>query len=210
MASRPALVALLLAIAGGAFWLAAAGPAYLLGVDAGNLGVAVLMACLWLALGLLSRVPVATLEGAASPAEWQAWLGVAFLGMAIAYFVMKLPLFVVAGPIGEHPEVARAGRNGVMLLLAWFVLSSVLGRRWRERVQRDERDHEIAARGCAWARGFMVAAVSVLAGTLALSPAERLGWATPVLLAQVLILAAMTSHWIELAVQAASYWRDRH
>jgi hypothetical protein len=209
MNARSRIVPVMAAVAGLAFWLAIAGPGRLLGIDTGNVGVAMLLGGLWLSLWWLSRVPVETLQGTASPAEWQAWIGLGFLGMAIVYFLVKLPLFAAPGPLTDHPEVARAGRNGVMLLVGWFVLSSVLGRRWRERVQLDERDREIAARGCTWARGFLVAALFVLAVTLALTPPGRLEWATPVLLAQALILIAMVSHWIELAVQAASYRRDR-
>lgn len=210
MTLRPWLVLLVILVAGMAFWLATAGSGHLLGVDAGSVGVALLLGCMWFSLWWLARVPVAVLDGAASPAEWQAWIGLVFLGLAIMYFLVKLPLFAVIGPIAEHPGAARAARNGVALLMGWFVLSSVLGGRWRARVQLDERDREIAARGCAWARGVLVAAMFVLAATMGLTPADRLAWATPLLLAHLLILIAMLSHWGEMAVQAVSYWRDRH
>ena len=39
---------------------------------------------------------------------------------------------------------------------------------------------------------------------------SRLQWATPVMLAHLLILAMMLAHWLEIAVQAVSYWRERH
>lgn len=197
-------------VAGMAFWLAATGPKEILGVDVGNLGIVALMACLWLSLWWLSSVPVEELEAAASPSEWEAWIGLIFLGLAIVYFLVKLPLFVVAGPITEHPDAARAGRNVVMLGIAWVVLSTVLGSRWRDRAQVDERDRQIAARACSWGRGVLVALLAILAVLLGLSPADRLAWATPVMLANMMILAMMMAHWVEIAVQAISYWRERH
>lgn len=210
MSQRPWFIALMVLIAGTAFWLAAAGPDQLLGIDAGNLGIVILLTCLWTTLWWLSRVPAETLESSASHGEWQAWIGLVFLGLAIAYFVIKLPLFAVSGPITEHPDAARAGRNVVLLVVAWLVLSSVLGGRWRNRVHSDERDREIAQRACGWGRGTLVALVFGLAVTLGFSPSERLAWATPLLLANLLILLAMVSHWVEIAAQALAYWRDRH
>lgn len=210
MQARSWRVLALATVAGVAFWLAAAGPKQILGVDAGNLGVMVLLACLWASMWWLSSVPVEDLEAAASPAEWEAWIGLIFLGLAIVYFLIKLPLFAVTGPITEHPDAARAGRNVVMLGIAWVVLSAVLGGRWRDRTQVDERDRLIAARACSWGRGVLVALLAVLALQLGLSPVDRLAWATPVMLANLMILAMMVAHWVEIAVRAVSYWRERH
>ncbi len=193
-----------------AFWLLLAGRGDVLGVDIGNFGVVLLLATLWTSLWWLSKVPLADLEATASPAEWEAWIGVVFLALAILYFVVKLPLFAVAGPITEHPDAARAGRNVVMLAVAWGVFSSVLGGRWRGQTQVDERDRQIAAAACSLGRWTLVLLLGVLAVTLALSPAERLAWATPVMLAHLLILAMMLSHWIEIAAQLRGYWRERH
>lgn len=197
-------------IGGIAFWLATARPGHLFGIDTGHIGVLAMIGCLWLSMWWLSRVPADEMAAAASPAEWEAWIGLVFLGMAIGWFLLKLPLFAVEGPISEHPGVARGGRNVVMLVIAWLVISSVLGQRWRGRAQVDERDRLIAAGACRRGRTALLVQLAILAGLLAFSPADRLQWATPVMLAHLLILAMMLAHWLELAVQAVSYWRERH
>lgn len=197
-------------IGGVAFWLATARPGHLFGIDTGHIGVLALIGCLWLSLWWLSKVPVEDLDATASPAEWEAWIGLVFLGLAITWFLIKLPMFVVDGPITAHPDAAWAGRNVVMLVVAWLVISSVLGRRWRGRAQVDERDRLIAARACSCGRTALLVLLAVLAGTLGFSPTDRLQWATPVMLAHLLILAMMLAHWLEIAVQAVSYWRERH
>lgn len=210
MNGRPGWVLSVALVGGVAFWLATARPGHLFGIDTGHIGVLTLIGCLWLSLWWLSRVSADDLEAAASPAEWEAWIGLVFLGLAIAWFLIKLPMFVVDGPITAHRGAAWAGRNVVMLVVAWLVISSVLGRRWRGRAQVDERDRLIAARACSWGRTALLVLLAVLAGTLGFSPTDRLQWATPVMLAHLLILAMMLAHWLELAVQAVSYWRERH
>lgn len=209
MRSRSAPMVLLLAVAGIAFWLLLAGPSNVLGFDGGNVGVVLLMAILWGSLWLVSTRSEQELSAAASPGEWQAWLGLAFLALATTYFVLKLPLFAVAGTAMDNPDASRVGRNVVMLMIAWAILSSVMSARWKG-VRSDERDRQIAARGEAWARCALVVCIIALAVLLGFTRADRLQWATPLMLANLLILILMVSNLVETAVQAVSYWRDRH
>lgn len=197
------------AVAGLGFWMFAAGPREVLGFDPGHVGLLALIASLWVSLWWVSRVPVEQLDATASPAEWEAWVGLMFLGLAIIYLLIKLPLFSVDGPLTDHPDAARGSRNVVMLVVAWAVLSSVLSGKWRNRTQMDERDQQISAKACDWARGTLMTGVAVIAGVLGLSPADRLQWATPVMICTLLILTMMVAHWIEIAVKAVSYWRER-
>jgi uncharacterized membrane protein YidH (DUF202 family) len=199
----------LLAVAGTALWLLISGPLQLLGFDGGNVGVVLLMTTLWVSLWLISTLPEHRLSSTASPGEWQAWLGLAFLTVALIYFFSKLQLFAVPGTAMDNPDAARVGRNIVMLLIAWAILSSTMAARWKG-VRSDERDLQIAARGETWARCSLAVFVIALAVTLAFTPADRLQWASPLLLANLLIIMLMASNLVETLVQALSYWRDRH
>jgi hypothetical protein len=203
------MFAALLALAAVATGLLLAGPDRLLGIDTGNLGVALLVTATWSSLWLVGSLPDPGLEGSASPGEWQAWIGSAFMAVAAAWLALRLPLFAVPGPIWANPDAAAAGRTVAMLMVAWAIVSSVLAGLWRDRVSSDERDRQIEARAGGRARLLLVLLLVALAVTLGFSPADRLQWATPLLLANLLMLFLMLSSLFESAVTAVSYWRDR-
>lgn len=198
----------LLLVAGFAMWLLLAGPAELLGIDTGHAGMALLVTCLWVSLYAIGNAPRGGLDRAVSPGEWKAWIGTAFMAVAVAYFVLNLEVFQ-GPPVPDNPEAAVVGRHLVLLLVAWKVLSSVLAARWKGEVEEDERDREIERRAAGWGRGVLLAAVGVLAGTLGLSPPERLQWATHFLVANLLVLSLMLGWLAECATTALYHRRDR-
>lgn len=198
----------LLLVAGFALWLLLAGPAELLGVDTGHAGMVLLVTCLWVSLYAIGRAPSSALDRSVSPGEWKAWIGTAFMGAAVAYFMLNLEVFQ-GPPVPDNPEASVVGRHLVLLLVAWKVLSSVLAARWKGEVEEDERDREIERRAAGWGRGVLLAAVGVLAGTLGLSPPERLQWATHFLVANLLVLSLMLGWLAECATTAMYHWRDR-
>ena len=110
----------------------------------------------------------------------------------------------------HNPQATAVGRNLVLLLVAWAVLSSVVASRWKGRVQEDERDRDIARQASGWGRGATIACVVALAVTLGFSPAERLLWASHLMIANLLVLALMCGCLFEYATTAVAYWRDRH
>jgi phosphatidylglycerophosphate synthase len=89
------------------------------------------------------------------------------------------------------------------------VVSQVLQWRWKDAVLADERDRDIAVRAAAWGRMATVVAVIGIAVTLGLTPAARLAWATPIVIAHLLIFALVVSCLVEYAVSGVSYWQDR-
>jgi len=191
-----------------ATWLLLAGPERVLGVDAGNAGVFLLMAVGWGSLYAISRIPDGGLGETMSPGEWRAWLGLAFTLVIGAYSVVHAHAFQ-GPPLWHNPDANRVGRNIVMLLVAWTILSRVLAARWRSTVQRDERDREIDARATQWARIALVAILLGYAVLFSFSPAERLAWAPPPMIGHLLIVALIASCAIEYFVSAIGYWRDR-
>jgi uncharacterized membrane protein YidH (DUF202 family) len=139
-----------------------------------------------------------------SPGEWRAWVGFGFTLVAIVYFLSHIPLF-------EHGTAGASAvaRNLVMLLVAWILLSSVMGSRWKGAVQQDERDLEIEKQASAWGRSALVFVVIGLAVMLGFSPADRLQWATHFMIANLLVFALMWGWLCEYAATVLLYWRDR-
>ena len=199
----------LLLAAGLALWLLLAGPSDLLGFGPGKWGMALLVAVAWVSLLAAQSMPRGDLDRAASPGEWKAWIGVVFMAVAVAYFLAKIRVFQGAGPPFNR-EATAVGRNLVLLLVAWTVLSSVVASRWKGQVQEDERDREIARHAIGWWRGALVVFVVGLAVMLGFSPAEKLRWASHMMIANLLVLALMWGCLVEYAATAVAYWRDRH
>lgn len=191
-----------------AFWALLAGPDTLAGIDLGKWGTALLVAVAWISMYAVSRVPVGEAERGVSPGEWKAWVGVAFMAVATIYFLAKSHVFV-DGPMWNNPAAQAVGRNLVLLLVAWSILTGVLGARWKGRVQEDERDREIEKQAAGWGRGGLTFCLIGLAVMLAFSPAERLAWATHFMIANLLVFALMWGWLCEYAATAVMYWRDR-
>src|SRR3546814_3988408 len=89
------------------------------------------------------------------------------MAVAVAYFLAKIRVFQGAG-VPFNPEATAVGRNLVLLLVAWAVLSSVVASRWKGQVQEDERDREIARHASGWWRGALIVFLVGLAVMLGL------------------------------------------
>ena len=143
-----------------------------------------------------------------SPAEWRAWIGLGVCAIALAYFLVNLPL--IRHETWPHAAHARAvGGNLVMLLVAWAVGGRVMASRWRDRVQEDERDRAIASRAERSGATGLALAVICLVVTLGLSPPARLQWASHFLIAHLLLAALLWGWLVEHATQAWLHWQDR-
>ncbi|MDR6840157.1 hypothetical protein [Pseudoxanthomonas sacheonensis] len=190
-----------------ALWLLLAGPERILGFDSGQAGMVLLMATAWLSLYRISKTPRDQLEGMASPGEWRAWLGLGFMLMAVVYFLVKAQVFQQMSAWND-PRAAAVARNLVMLLIAWAVLSNVLGSRWKGAVQEDERDREIEKQAAGWGRGALVFCIVGIVAMLGFSPTEKLQWAKPFVIANLLVFALMWGWLCEYAATVAMYRRD--
>lgn len=143
-----------------------------------------------------------------SPAEWRAWIGLGVCAIALAYFLVNLPL--IRHENWPHAAHARTvGGNLVMLLVAWAVVGRVMASRWRDRVQEDERDRAIASRAERSGATGLALAVIGLVVILGLSPPERLQWASHFLIAHLLLAALLWGWLVEHATQAWLHWQDR-
>ena len=198
----------LIVLAGVALWLLLAGPDRLFGWRVEPLGMALLVGSVWGLLHAVSRLPREALARSASPSEWKARVGASFTLVAIAYFLSNLHVFSDAGFL-RNPGATAAGRNLVLLLVAWTILSQVLASRLKGVVEADERDREIAVEAAGWGRGALVVCVIGIAVMLGFTPAERLDWATPLMIGNLLVFALMWGWLCEYAATLAFYWRDR-
>ncbi len=196
----------LVALAGVAFWLLLAGPDQLLGLDSGNVGVALAAAVAWSSMYGVSVAPRSELDETVSPGEWRAWIGLGFTLLVAVYLLAKSDVIAAAA---DRRDLGAVGRSIVMLLIAWGILSWTLESRWKHQVTEDERDRDIAARGAGWARGALVFSVIGLVVMFGYSPTDRLGWTTPLVTAHLLIFTLVWSCIVEYAVIGISYWRDR-
>jgi hypothetical protein len=196
----------LVALAGVAFWLLLAGPDQLLGLDSGNVGVALAAAVAWTSMYGVSVAPRGELDETVSPGEWKAWIGLGFTLLVAIYLLAKADVIAAAT---DRRDLGAVGRSIVMLLIAWGILSWTLASRWKHQVIEDERDRDIATRAAGWSRGALVFGVIGLVVLFGYSPAERLIWATPLVIAHLLIFVLVWSCIVEYAVTGISYWQDR-
>lgn len=180
-----------------------------LGLPLGWLGLCLFIAAVWFSVAQLQTIPHSDEEAQVAPGEWQAWVGVAFAGAAIAAIVLKAHLFLPQLPIQRNPEIGAAGKSIGTLFVAWLVLAQVLKQRWAGRVQADERDVRIELVAGQWARYAAAGGVIAIAVLLGFSDTDRLRDFSYPFIAQMLMLALLAGLWVEQLVTAVLYWRDR-
>ena len=188
-------------------------PDFALGIP-GGLAVVVCAWVVWISTWVsLLRVQPGDMIGAvldgSSPGEQCAWVGAAFSAMILAYTIIWAPAMVVTNG-GISPEATVIAKRIGTLVVLWMLAMHLLRKRWHDKVEADERDRVIAARGERWARMALSVFAISLAVTLAFTPAARLDWATPIMLASMLVMAVIGAALVEHVVVAAGYWRDRH
>ena len=175
----------------------------------GWIGTCLFIAAVWACVALVHRVPYSEDEARVAPGEWQAWVGVAFVGAVVAAMLLRMPAFVPEVPIGRNPDAAAAGRGIGTLFVAWVVLAHVLKQRWAGQVLEDERDARIRLLAGQWGRGATTACVIALAVLLGFSDTDRLrGFSYPYI-AQWLMQALLWGLLFEQAATALLYRRDR-
>lgn len=189
-----------------AFWILLAGPREILGIELGGFGIGLSALVAWAAIHGITAAPRGELDENVSPGEWKAWIGLAFSLLVTGYLITKGQL--IASTTDPH-DLSRIGRNVVMLLIAWAVVQQVLERRWKDKVLADERDREIAVRAAEWGRAGTMFAVTGIALLLALSPAEKLVWASHLAIAHMLVFTLIWGAIVEYAGTAVLHWRDR-
>jgi cobalamin synthase len=141
-----------------------------------------------------------------APGEWRAGLGLVFT-VALAAYLLSSGEAVWAADSAD--DLRRLGRSVLILLAAWGVASTVLASWSTGQVQKDERDRLIEARSEQWGRGALVLAVAGVAVLFGLTPPERLVWATPLVVAHLLVFTLLWGSVVEYAASVVQYTRDR-
>lgn len=175
----------------------------------GWVGTVLFVAAVWLCVDAVHRIPHSEDEAAVAHGEWQAWIGVAFVGAVIVASLLKADVFLPQVPIGQNPDAGEAGRGIGTLFVAWLVLAYVLKQRWAGKVLEDERDTRIELVASQWGRGATAFCIIGIAVLLGFSDTDRLREFSYPFIAQMLMLALLWGLWFDQLVAALQYWRDR-
>ena len=175
----------------------------------GWVGTALFVAAVWFCVDAVHRIPHSEDEAAVAHGEWQAWIGVAFVGAVIVASLLKADMFLPQVPIGQNPDAGAAGRGIGTLFVAWLVLAYVLKQRWVGKVLEDERDTRIELVASQWGRAATASCIIGIAVLLGFSDTDRLREFSYPFIAQMLMLALLWGLWFDQLVAALLYWRDR-
>lgn len=175
----------------------------------GWFGTLLFVIAIWFSVDAVHRIPHSDDEALIAPGEWQAWVGVAFVGAVIVSSLMKADVFLPQVPISENPEAGLAGKSIGTLFVAWLVLAHVLKQRWAGKVLSDERDAQIELAASQWGRGATAFVVIGIALLLGFSDTERLQQFSYPFIAQMLMFALLWGLWFDQLIAAILYWRDR-
>lgn len=195
----------LLAPAAIGLWLIVAIPSRWHGIDTGVAGAGLLLAAAAAGLWLSGTIPD---DGASqrSPGEQGRWVALVFTGLIGALMLAHAGAFAGARTIAELDGI---GRPVVMLLVGWLILASIARRRPGAGVQADERDREVARAADAVSHGVLALAIVAIAVTLGLTPPERLSWASPIAVANLLMFALVAAAFAGHGAALWHYRRDR-
>ena len=141
-----------------------------------------------------------------SAEEVKAWLSLFFVGAITAYLLASTS---VLASVPMARDAAQIGVKLMTILVLWIVIAAVLRGRRGNAVLEDERDRAIDAKAEGWARGALTFCLIGLVVMLGFSPAEKLQWATPTMLACQLLFVLLWASLVRNAVVAIMYWRDR-
>lgn len=175
----------------------------------GWVGTFLFVAAVWFCVDAVHRIPHSEDEAAVAHGEWQAWIGVAFVGAVIVASLLKADVFLPQVPIGQNPDAGAAGRGIGTLFVAWLVLAYVLKQRWAGKVLEDERDTRIELVASQWGRGATAFCIIGIAVMLGFSDTDRMREFSYPFIAQMLMLALLWGLWFDQLVAALQYWRDR-
>ena len=175
----------------------------------GWVGTVLFIAAVWLCVDAVHRIPHSEEEAAVAHGEWQAWIGVAFVGAVIVASLLKADVFLPQVPIGQNRDAGEAGRGIGTLFVAWLVLAYVLKQRWAGKVLEDERDTRIELVASQWGRAATAFCIIGIAVLLGFSDTDRLREFSYPFIAQMLMLALLWGLWFDQLVAALQYWRDR-
>lgn len=206
MRGQKAIVAAWIVCAGLGAWLQLAAPDRILGLDAGGLGFAIVFLVALAAIYALRTWPRSGFDESLSPGEWRAWGSLSGSLVILACVVVESgELMGVLRP----GDLERIGRRISVLLLVIAAVAWMVDRRWKQRVQSDERDRDIAARAAVRGRATLAFAVFALVMLLAGSPAGNLAWASHMAIAHLLVYAIVLGFVVEYGYAVARYVRDR-
>lgn len=188
-----------------ALWLLLVTPTHWMGIETSAIGTGLLLLTVWAGLWWSTRLQ-ANPDSSVSPGEVRAWVALVFTVVIAAVLVSNAGRILDAEGIADLRGI---GRTFAMLIIGWLIFSSVLRQRFRGAVQEDERDKDVERRAQGSAHTATCLLLVGLAVTLGLTPAGRLEWARPIVIAHLLILLLVVSSLVACVVSVWLYRRDR-
>lgn len=188
------------------------GPDGWFGIDIGPVGAAVLYAAIWLFVIHLSLNPGAVFPELASPAERQAWVALAFVGLITFHFlnfIVALPSLGTAADQILNPASRQFGFNLGMLIFAWVVVGGIVRAQNAEPIEVDERDLRIQHAAQRVAGGLSSMLMIGLVALLAIFPEHALPWMRPLIVGNVLLGLLIARTLTESIFLVAQYSRER-
>lgn len=195
----------LIAPAAMALWLIVSVPSRWFGLDTGAIGAALMLLVAWSGLWLSSRLKEEG-ESNVSPGEQQAWVALAFTGLIGGLMVYQSNLLLGAKSVADLREL---GRPIAMLVVGWIIFSAILRQRIGNRIQHDERDRDVERASDIAGYTSLCIAIMILVVLLGFSPPEKLVWATPLVLANLLVFVLVLANLIANITAISLYRRDR-
>lgn len=175
----------------------------------GWVGTFLFVAAVWFAFGVVldGRSDEAELEVAA--AEWQAWIGAAFLGVIVVLLLMTLGFFNEPLPIQRNPDLGALGYQVGGWFVAWALLAHALQKRWQRHVQEDEFDRRIQHTGESWGSAASSLLVTAIAVTLGFNEPAWLAGFSYAFWAQLLMLCLLAGWLVQQLTVALLHGRER-
>jgi len=178
------------------------------GVDLGAIGANAFVLCLLAAIWLFSRKSQEIFPDHMSLTERRAWVGLVFLVIILATFtgeMLGLSRHAVVPESIHDLFTQRFIQRYVLLIIAWAVVSHLIGRR-AGGIEVDERDLQLrhrAGRAADWALTLIVIGGIVV---LASVPRQQMSWwLAPIVLANLLIGLLIAKSLVEHVALAIAY-----
>lgn len=199
-----------------ALWLLAAGVGLGLffsgvprGLPFGWLGTLLFVVAVWFAVGEVLGGRRDAEELRIPAAEWQAWIGVAFLSVILLVLVRGLGALDLPVPIPQNRDLKGMGMQVGGWFVAWAVLAHALQVRWGRHAQEDEWDLQIQREAQRWAQVGVALPIVALAVTFGFAEPAWLAQHSYAYWGQLMLASLVVGGWVQHARVAWVYARER-
>ena len=205
----PVRLALWLLAAGVGLGLFFSGGPHGLPLPFGWLGTLLFVVAVWFAVGEVLDGRRDEDELRIPAAEWQAWIGMAFLGVILVVLFRSLSALDLPVPIPQNRDLHDMGMQVGGWFAAWAVLAHALQVRWGRHAQEDEWDLQIQREAQRWAQVGVALPIVALAVTFGFAEPAWLAQHSYAYWGQLMLASLVVGGWVQHARVAWVYARER-